>query len=235
MTSQKPLIISDFDGTITMNDNIINIMRTFAPPEWTALKDGVLSKTMSIQEGVGRMFGLLPSSLKEEITRFVIEDAKIRDGFQEFVAFVNEHELPFYVVSGGMDFFVYPLLEGIVEKDHIYCNRASFENEFIHIDWPHSCKGTCTNQCGCCKPTVINELCEPDQYIIMIGDSVTDVEAAKLSDLCFARDYLLNECKEHHLNHMPYHDFHEIKKAIEDVTEVKKWLQNKSAGESLPK
>lgn len=81
----------------------------------------------------------------------------------------------------------------------------------------------------------MNELSEPDQYIIMIGDSVTDVEAAKLSDLCFARDYLLNECKEHHLNHIPYHDFHEIKKAIEDVTEVKKWLQNKSAGSSLLK
>lgn len=104
MTTQKPLIICDFDGTITMNDNIINIMKTFAPPEWTALKDGVLSKTMSIQEGVGRMFGLLPSSLKEEITRFVLEDAKIRDGFREFVAFVNEHELPFYVVSGGWTF-----------------------------------------------------------------------------------------------------------------------------------
>ncbi len=124
MTTRKPLIICDFDGTITMNDNIISIMKTFAPPEWTALKDGVLSKTLSIKEGVGRMFGLLPSSLKEEITRFVLEDAKIREGFREFVAFVKEHELPFYVVSGGMDFFVYPLLEGIVEKDRIYCNHC---------------------------------------------------------------------------------------------------------------
>lgn len=105
MTTRKPFIICDFDGTITMNDNIINIMKTFAPPEWMALKDGVLSKTLSIKEGVGRMFGLLPSSLKEEITSFVLEDAKIREGFREFVAFINEHEIPFYVISGGMDFF----------------------------------------------------------------------------------------------------------------------------------
>ncbi|MCY7781558.1 MULTISPECIES: 2-hydroxy-3-keto-5-methylthiopentenyl-1-phosphate phosphatase [unclassified Bacillus (in: firmicutes)] len=232
MMTRKPLIICDFDGTITMNDNIISIMKTFAPPEWTALKDGVLSKTLSIKEGVGQMFGLLPSRLKDEITRFVLQDAKIREGFREFVAFVKENEIPFYVVSGGMDFFVYPLLEGIVEKDRIYCNHASFDKDYIHIDWPHSCKGTCSNQCGCCKPSVIQELSEPNQYIIMIGDSVTDVEAAKLSDLCFARDYLLNECREHHLNHLPYQDFNEIRKDIENVTEVQKWLQNKSAGKS---
>ena len=97
MTTRKPFVICDFDGTITMNDNIINIMKTFAPPEWVALKDGVLSKTLLIKEGVGRMFGLLPSRLKEEITSFVLEDAKIREGFREFVAFINEHEIPFWI------------------------------------------------------------------------------------------------------------------------------------------
>ncbi|MDX7997609.1 MtnX-like HAD-IB family phosphatase, partial [Bacillus subtilis] len=76
----------------------------------------------------------------EEITSFVLEDAKIREGFREFVSFINEHEIPFYVISGGMYFFVYPLLEGIVQKDSIYCNHASFDNDYIHIDWPHSCK-----------------------------------------------------------------------------------------------
>ena len=32
---RKPLIICDFDGTITTNDNIISIMKQFAPEEWT--------------------------------------------------------------------------------------------------------------------------------------------------------------------------------------------------------
>lgn len=116
MTTRKPFVICDFDGTITMNDNIINIMKTFAPPEWVALKDGVLSKTLSIKEGVGRMFGLLPSRLKEEITSFVLEDAKIREGFREFVAFINEHEIPFYVISGGMDFLYILCLKALWRK-----------------------------------------------------------------------------------------------------------------------
>ncbi|MCY9134042.1 2-hydroxy-3-keto-5-methylthiopentenyl-1-phosphate phosphatase [Bacillus atrophaeus] len=233
--TKNPLIICDFDGTITMNDNIVSIMKEFAPPEWAALKDGVLSKEVTIEEGVGQMFGLLPSNMKEEITRFVLQDAKIRDGFREFVSFVNQHELPFYVVSGGMDFFVYPLLDGIVDRDRIYCNHASFENDHIHIKWPHSCDSLCTNGCGCCKPSVIRQLSEKAEFVIMIGDSVTDVEAAKLSDICFARDYLLNECVQLGLQHLPYQNFYEVKSGIENIGEVKAWIQNNSAGVNLPK
>lgn len=57
----KPIIFCDFDGTITNTDNIISIMKKFAPPEWEALKDGVLQQKISISSGVGDMFSLLDS------------------------------------------------------------------------------------------------------------------------------------------------------------------------------
>ena len=65
------VIICDFDGTITETDNIIAIMKRFAPPEWDALKNDVLSQRISIQEGVGKMFQLLPSSSKDEIVNYI--------------------------------------------------------------------------------------------------------------------------------------------------------------------
>ncbi|WP_142246128.1 2-hydroxy-3-keto-5-methylthiopentenyl-1-phosphate phosphatase [Bacillus sonorensis] len=232
---RKPLIICDFDGTITTNDNIISIMKQFAPNEWIALKDGVLSKEISIQEGVGGMFALLESSLREEMTAFVLEQAEIRAGFKEFVAFLDECGIPFYVVSGGMDFFVYPLLEGIVERERIYCNKADFTGESIAIDWPHLCDDKCENECGCCKPSIIRRLKGEDDFLVMIGDSVTDVEAAKRSDLRMARDYLLKECEALHLNHIAFQDFHDVKRALEETREVKEWLLENSAGRSLPK
>ena len=130
--TRTPLIICDFDGTVTMNDNIVSMMKEFAPPEWLELKDGVLSKAYQSKKE-SRMFGLLPSSLKEELTGFILKDAKIRDGFLDFVSFVRSNDLPFYIVSGEWT-FVHPLLEGIVEKERIFCNHASFDNEYIHID-----------------------------------------------------------------------------------------------------
>lgn len=119
--------------------------------------------------------------------------------------------------------FVYPILEGIVEQENIYCNHASFKEDHIQIEWPHACDSECQNGCGCCKPSIIRELTQEDDFIIMIGDSVTDIEAAKHADLTFARDYLLNECKELGLVHKEYETFVDLKAQFDQIKEVKEW------------
>lgn len=105
---KKPIVCCDFDGTITKNDNIIRIMKHFAPSEWTKLKDDVLTKEITIQEGVGQMFQLLTSDQKEAIQSFILEDTEIREGFKPFVDHVKKADIPFYVLSGGMDFLFIP-------------------------------------------------------------------------------------------------------------------------------
>ena len=90
----KPAIFCDFDGTITNSDNIVSIMKHFSPEGWKNIVDGVLSQTVSISAGVGEMFSLLDSSLKEEIIDYVKTTAKIRPGFAEFVRFTKEQGIP---------------------------------------------------------------------------------------------------------------------------------------------
>jgi 2-hydroxy-3-keto-5-methylthiopentenyl-1-phosphate phosphatase len=213
-------IICDFDGTITETDNIIAIMKKFAPPEWDALKNGVLSQEISIREGVGNMFQLLPSSLKSEILEFILEHAEIRAGFKEFVQYTKEKSIPLYIVSGGIDFFVYPLLEGLIGEDQIYCNKADFSNEMIKIEWPHSCDDFCDNDCGCCKPSLIKRLTSNDQRKIVIGDSITDLQGAKLADFVIARDLLLEKCEELRLPHKPFTTFYDVIEVLDRLEEV---------------
>ncbi|MFC4184203.1 2-hydroxy-3-keto-5-methylthiopentenyl-1-phosphate phosphatase [Saccharococcus thermophilus] len=206
----KRVIFCDFDGTITDNDNIIAIMKQFAPPEWESLKDDILAQRISVQEGVGKMFSLLPSSRKEEITDFILQTARLRDGFREFVAFTKEHDIPLYIVSGGIDFFVYPLLEGLVDKERIFCNGSDFSGETIRITWPHACDDQCQNGCGCCKPSLLRKLAVPDAFHIVIGDSITDLEVAKRADHVLARDFLLQKCQELGLPHTPFTTFFDV-------------------------
>lgn len=229
---KKPIVCCDFDGTITKNDNIIRIMKQFAPSEWTKLKDGVLSKEITIQEGVGQMFQLLKSDQKDAIQSFILEDTEIREGFKQFVDEVKKQIfLSMYLAGDGL--FVYPILEGIVDRDDIYCNHASFVEDHIQIEWPHACDTQCQNGCGCCKPSIIRKLTHEDDFIIMIGDSVTDVEAAKHADLTFARDYLLNECQELGLVHKEYDTFIDLQAQFVQIKEVKEWqTQRANAGRS---
>ncbi|MGM7720071.1 2-hydroxy-3-keto-5-methylthiopentenyl-1-phosphate phosphatase [Metabacillus sp. Hm71] len=214
-------IICDFDGTITETDNIIAIMKRFAPPEWNELKDDVLSQRISVKEGVGSMFKLLPSSLKNEIIEFILTHAKIRSGFEEFVQYTKDNHIPLYIVSGGIDFFVYPLLNGLVDEKQIYCNRADFSQEMIQIEWPYSCDETCKNDCGCCKPSLIKRLTDNEQGKIVIGDSITDLQAAKLADLVIARDLLLEKSKDLQLPHRAFTTFYDVIQVLDSLEEVK--------------
>lgn len=208
---KRPVIFCDFDGTITENDNIIAIVKHFDPPGWNAIVDQILKRERSIRDGVGELFSLLPTSKREEITQFAIEQARIRSGFAEFLELMRERGIEFLVTSGGIDFFVYPILEPFaIDHESIYCNGSDFSGERIRITWPHSCDEHCTNDCGMCKTRIIRQYPADEYFRIVIGDSVTDLEAAKLADLIFARSHLAEHCEKTGTPYIPYETFHEI-------------------------
>lgn len=217
----KPVIFCDFDGTVTESDNIIRMMEEFAPQGWEQIKDQILARKISINEGVGKLFSLLNSNLKEELTAFAIKHAIIRPGFKEFVEFTRIEKIPLYIVSGGIDFFVYPILEKFGPFDGIYCNESDFSGERIEILWPHRCDSLCGNDCGCCKPSIIRRLTHgKESFKIVIGDSVTDLEAAKHADFVLARDLLQEKCVEWGIHHHGFSSFFECIDEIKNRIEV---------------
>ena len=211
MMQRQRVIFCDFDGTITKNDNIIAIIRHFNPAGWETIVDDIIRQRISIQAGVGKLFSLLPSSRQQEVVDYAITNAEIRDGFEDLLAYCKAEQIPFYVTSGGIDFFVYPILSRFdIPVEHIYCNGSSFEGAAIEITWPHPCDEHCDRNCGMCKTTIMRRF-PPEQYErILIGDSVTDFEGAKLADLVFSRSHLSEKCRELGLPFVPYETFHEV-------------------------
>jgi len=217
----KPIIFCDFDGTITNTDNIISIMKKFAPPEWEELKDGVLQQKISISSGVGDMFSLLDSDLKDDIIQYVTDTAGIRPGFYEFVEYTKQANIPLYIVSGGMDFFIEPLLHDILPPDSVFCNNAYFDKEKIYIEWPNPCDNQCKNDCGCCKPSIMREIAGESDFKLVIGDSVTDFEAAKQADFVIARDILLEKCNKEGIPHQGFETFYDVIDILKQREEVR--------------
>ncbi|MHC0038648.1 2-hydroxy-3-keto-5-methylthiopentenyl-1-phosphate phosphatase [Pseudoneobacillus sp. C159] len=212
------VIYCDFDGTITEKDNIIAIMKEFAPPQWEELKEDILGQKISIQEGVGKLFRLLPTSLKNDIIQFTVKHAKVRMGFRELLAFAKQVDIPFYIVSGGIDFFVDPILAPYGPVSDIYYNRADFSNEKMEILWPNACDEQCQNGCGCCKPSVMRKVSQPNDFKIVIGDSITDLEVAKQADYVFAREFLAEKCGELAIKH---HRFETFFDCIDEIKRLK--------------
>lgn len=211
LSAKKPIIFCDFDGTITANDNIVAIMEHFKPDGVEQIIDDIIHKRISLREGVGSMFALFPSSRKDEIITYALKQAIIREGFPELLAFCKQHDIPFLVTSGGIDFFVYPLLTPYdLKPEQIYCNGSDFSSEQILITWPHACDEHCKNDCGMCKPRVIRQYPSDQYFRMMIGDSISDFEGAKLADLIFARSHLQEKCEQDGKPYVPFETFHEV-------------------------
>ncbi|NIK77655.1 2-hydroxy-3-keto-5-methylthiopentenyl-1-phosphate phosphatase [Paenibacillus castaneae] len=217
LTAKKRIVFCDFDGTITVNDNIIAIIKHFNPDGWEKIAEQTISQELTIKDGVSQLFRLLPASMQKEVIDFSISNARIRDGFSDFLDYCKEQQIEFYVTSGGIDFFVCPILEPYgIPSDHIYCNSSDFSGERIEILWPNPCDEHCNNDCGMCKTTIMRRF-PSDQYErIIIGDSVTDFEGAKLADVVFSRSHLTVKCTELGLSHHEYETFHDIINYMKD-------------------
>ncbi|MCA0754365.1 2-hydroxy-3-keto-5-methylthiopentenyl-1-phosphate phosphatase [Paenibacillus sp. N4] len=210
-TAMKRIVFCDFDGTITVNDNIIAIIKHFNPEGWEKIVKQTISQELSVKDGVGRLFRLLPSSLQKEVVEFGISNARIREGFAEFLSYCRDQDIEFYVTSGGIDFFVYPVLEPFgIDRDHIYCNSSDFSGERIEILWPNPCDEHCSNDCGMCKTAIMRRFPADRYERIIIGDSVTDFEGAKLADIVYSRSHLTSKCKELGLSHREFETFFDI-------------------------
>ncbi|TYP72644.1 2-hydroxy-3-keto-5-methylthiopentenyl-1-phosphate phosphatase [Paenibacillus methanolicus] len=220
--SKKQVIFCDFDGTITVNDNIVAIIKHFNPEGWEPIVDDIIAQRKSIAEGVGELFRLLPTSMEREVVDYAINNVRIRDGFQELLDYCARSGTEFYVTSGGIDFFVYPVLARFgIPADHIYCNGSDFGGDRIEITWPHPCDEHCTNNCGMCKTTIMRNFPPETHTRILIGDSVTDFEGAKLADVVFSRSHLTTKCEELGLPHTEYNDFHDIVAALQQKEEIR--------------
>ena len=68
----------------------------------------------------------------------------------------------------------------------------------------------CDGDCGMCKTSVIRSYDEKEYERIVIGDSITDLAAAKLADFTIARDFLLEQCRKQGLNHQPFDTFYDV-------------------------
>jgi 2-hydroxy-3-keto-5-methylthiopentenyl-1-phosphate phosphatase len=215
--TRRLVLFCDFDGTITEKDNIVAIMKKFAPPEWEVLTEQILTQKISIREGVGKLFTLLPSTMRQEITDFIVKEATIRPGFAEFVRFCKEQEIELLITSGGIDFFVEPILAPYELDVPIYCNGSDFSGKQITITWPHSCDEHCSNECGMCKTSIIRRY-DPDKHFrVVIGDSITDLAGARISDFVIARSLLAQKCEELNLPHRTFATFYDVVEILQTV------------------
>ena len=208
--SRQTIIFCDFDGTAADQEVIVSLFKAFGQPGWEAVRDAVISETLSVREGVGRLFAQIPSHRVPEMVAYARRNATLRSGFREFIEYCRVQGHRFLLTSGGIDFYIYPLMEDLLPRDQIYCNESDCSGPTVRILWPHGCDEHCLADCGMCKPSIMRRFPSEQYRRVVVGDGITDLPAARLADMVVARDLLSVKCREAGIPSEPFETFYDV-------------------------
>lgn len=183
----KAVFFSDFDGTITQRDVIEAVMSQFAPPQWREIHSSLMEGRLDIDLGIRMMFNLIPAGKKDEIIKWVKDNIKVREGFGDLLDFLNKKGIPFVILSGGVDFYIYPIIDKYLNKiTKVYSNRLFVNQGKLDVKFIYRCGRNCRRNCGVCKPYVIQTFYSDYKIKMYAGDGITDLDASQYNDIIFS-------------------------------------------------
>jgi 2-hydroxy-3-keto-5-methylthiopentenyl-1-phosphate phosphatase len=204
MTAAPLTVFCDFDGTITERDMILSVCEKFCPPAWERIKDDIIAQRITVRQGLRDLFAMIPSSQKDAIIQYAQETVRWRPGFQEFLNFCETNGLYFTVCSGGVDFFIDPLLAPYRHQiKKVYCIPADFSGPTIGLKFLAGCE-----TCSLCKAAIMKDY--PNSISILIGDGITDLHGARHATLVYARRELAAYLDAEKIRYTPFETFHDI-------------------------
>jgi 2-hydroxy-3-keto-5-methylthiopentenyl-1-phosphate phosphatase len=210
--SQRTLVV-DFDGTITQEDVLDEIARTFGDDEVYREVDEALDRNgITLHEVLRREFEPVRASLGE-VVEWVHANASIRQGFRELVELARERGWRVVVVSSGFRQLIEPMLERAgIEGLELVSNEVDPDPEGWRITFFDESR---CEICGeACKRTTVRSVVDGGE-VVYVGDGYSDRCAAEDADLVFARRGLAAYLTERGVPYEPFEDFFQIAEKLE--------------------
>lgn len=212
---KKPLLIScDFDGTITRQDTLVEILNTYGSDHWQEIQKKVVAGELSIREGLQAEMGSVQAdepTLKELLERRVEMDPT----FSAFLKTVRAQGIPLVLLSGGFDLCMETVLakEGLVYLPYL-ANRLYRKDGRWSVEFPYPC-ASCQD-CGHCKGDPISAWKTQGYTTVFVGNGVTDRCAVLAADLTFAKEELHAWCQSQGIPSVAYRTFIDVQRELED-------------------
>lgn len=198
------IVFCDFDGTITVEETFVAVLRKFAPEISAQLLPEMYAKRLTLREGVKQILQSIPSSNYPEILEFT-KPKLLRPGFREFLDFLELQAVPLVVISGGLRGMVEVVLDSFVQKiANVYAVDVDTSSTYLKVNSPYEGDTELL-----AKVLVMDKY--PADEKIAIGDSITDLNMGLQATMVFARSPLSQYLEEHQKPYIPWDDFFQIR------------------------
>jgi 2-hydroxy-3-keto-5-methylthiopentenyl-1-phosphate phosphatase len=200
-------VVLDYDGTVTETDLLDRVAKEFGDPTvYQEVEDGLHERRLPLREVITREFRPVTAPL-EEVVGWVLEHARVRAGFAEFVRGARAESWAVHIVSSGFHELIEPVLEREGVAVEVHANRVDARPEGWRVDWryPDDC-----DECGeSCKRSVL-----PPGEVVYVGDGYSDRCAALAADRVFATSGLAEYLAERGAPFEPFSDFHALSQML---------------------
>ncbi|PSN97257.1 hypothetical protein B9Q11_04535 [Candidatus Marsarchaeota G2 archaeon ECH_B_SAG-F08] len=207
------IVVSDFDGTITVTDNTQCVLQKFADKEWMRLDELYEKGMLELVERVKRQYALLRAS-SEEIVKYAKQLAVLREGFARFVGLCNKKGLPLVVVSVGLDIVVKELLKFFgFEKIRVRVPKTLPTEQGYKVFFPKMHTTLTQN----IKEDLVLHNKILGKKVIYLGDGPSDYQAIRRADFRFVvKGSKLEElCVKNGVVHAVFSSFDEVSESLE--------------------
>lgn len=207
--TKNPIVVSDFDGTISIRDISYELLEKFSEGGWEDIDKAYISGEIGSKEAFSMMLERIKAK-KSELQDFLSEITSIDPHFKNFYLYLKDLGIDLVVVSDGFEFYIRTLLEkeGIGDL-RIFANDIEEDKDGRLIPvFPHyneECR-----KCGNCKKNVIKKLMEDHDYLIFIGDGYSDRCPSELADTLFAKRFLYQHAAREKISAVYFRGFDDI-------------------------
>ncbi len=206
---KRRIIFCDFDGTITAEESLEAAFNRFLPGRWPPMKEKLLAGSITLRESVRMMLESIPASDYPKILEFV-KTIPIRPGLEALLDFLEAHQIPFVIVSGGLRGMVNSRLGRLIQRAKaVIAADVDTDGEYLSVRSQYE-KGTEL----VAKADVLSAYDANER--IVVGDGLTDLNMAKAADLIFARDSLAGFLDRMGIAFRQWSDFFDIRDQLRD-------------------
>jgi 2-hydroxy-3-keto-5-methylthiopentenyl-1-phosphate phosphatase len=211
-------VIVDFDGTVSMHDIGVDLLRRFGDPtagkHLAELDAAFVAGTIGLRTLMEAEAGSLVGS-REELIAFALAHCPLDPTFAPFVSWAKANALPITIVSDGFGVHVRPLLAAAGLND-LPVVTNDLEEGRLSFGGPHPvCVG-----CGTCKKLAVEHARADHGPVAFVGDGVSDRFGARYADVVFAKDGLASYCRAESIPFLAYRDFDDVRRALTSSAEI---------------
>ena len=201
-------ILCDFDGTISRQDVTDALLAQYGRAGCDELEARWEAGEIGSRACLSGQIALLDATFNDVMQ--CLDNISIDPGFIHFVTEAQMRGVTVDIVSDGLDMAIHYILRrhGIKDITVLANHFVQTDTRTWKLDFPYY-QADCSRASGNCKCHALGQLQKQQQNVLFIGDGSSDFCASGKANFVLAKDRLLSYCRQHHLPHLPFHDFYE--------------------------